>query len=116
MGNNQQKYINITSHNQQGGITANEVSISTPPPRHVNDEFIKNLKQRLPGKNETIKIYAIANHPEAFHFASEIRDLLINMGYGDVSFSSLVTPAPYVGNVVESRKGGGINITIGPIC
>ncbi|MFA5855622.1 MAG: hypothetical protein WC846_05125 [Candidatus Gracilibacteria bacterium] len=112
MDNNQQS-INVTSYFQQGGITANQVSIGIKNDRHLNDQFKVNLKPHLPKKEETIEISAIMNDYEAFQFAEEIKDFLSKEGYKTGGVYSTIYARPPVGNIIEPRKQGGIKIIIG---
>jgi len=113
MSDDDSKIINVTSHDQKGGITAYQVNFNTKKERHINEEFKVNLNPHLPKKNETIEVNATMSDPEAYQFASEIKSFLEGEGYEVKGVSHVMYARPPVGNIIEQRKEGGIKIIIG---
>ena len=70
--------INVTSFNQQGGITAGHVNIG-PQPRHLNAQGAKQLAQALP-KDKKVNVTCIMDDGEGFQFATEIKKHLVSVG------------------------------------
>ena len=71
--------VNITSHNQTGGITAHTVNVGRPQ-RAIDDDCRNNLLNGIPG-DRPVAIRALLGDTEAITFAEQIRALLIANGY-----------------------------------
>lgn len=79
---NTQSPINISSTNQTGGITAQNVHISSmKPQRKLNDVVKLEIINRLPVKNEIIRIYSAMGDREATNLGQQIKDFLLENGY-----------------------------------
>ncbi len=84
------KDINVTSHNQSGGITAYSVNIITGgEQRKLTEDSKSELLRRL-DKNKKIYIYSVAGNSESNNLATEIMEYLISQSY-NVSFCVLMT-------------------------
>jgi len=70
----------VTSHGQQGGITAHSVHIAKPPPRTLVEGMKAELLQKLP-RDKPVSVEAPVGDQEAIHLASKIRAFLATSGY-----------------------------------
>lgn len=83
--------FNVTSNNQQGGLTVGQLNVGVPP-RHLTDE----IKGQLVGvlQKKKIKFLVINGNAEANQYAIEISTFLKSKGWEvDPSFGFLMTPA-----------------------
>ncbi len=104
--------VNVTSHNQQGGITANQVNIGLPP-RLLTLSLQNQLLSYLQSKTEPIDITSIMGDSESFKFANEINSFLKSQGYISVgSVAQSVFNKPMVGQFID-RDSSGVKIVIG---
>ena len=112
---NNEKGINVTSHNQSGGITAYKVNFNIGnQPRVFNQEMAKTLKKYLPmDKSKVINMEAVAMDQEALRFAIEIRSYLIKEGYAVDKIMLVMKPVPVFGQIINKRADGGVDIIIG---
>ena len=104
--------FNITSHGQQGGITAGQVNFGNQQ-RNFNDEVAKSLKPHLPSKEKTIDLVAVMGDGEAFQFANQIKSYLEENNYMVDGVSQVVFLLPVKGLHVEETKDESIKIIIG---
>ena len=111
--NHNSNIINVTSFNQKGGITANQVNIGIKRDRHINEILKRELRSHLQEKDQIIEISAIINDPEAFQFADEIKIFLEQEDYRVKGVHSTMYARPPIGNIIEARNQGGIKIIIG---
>lgn len=73
--------VNVTSHNQTGGITAGSVHFA-PPSRNLAN--MHHLREQLLGdldKARSLSILAIAGDNEAYDFALQVSQFLFQNGY-----------------------------------
>ena len=104
--------VNVTSHNQNGGITANQVNIGAIP-RKLDNNIQNQLLGFLQDKNERIEISSILGDPESFEFASQINNFLKSQGYLSVDgVNQSVYTKPVVGQFLN-RDSTGVKILIG---
>ncbi len=105
--------FNVTSHNQQGGITAGEVNIGNTP-RTFNQKVTAALQARLPSeKSKTIVITAVLGDQEAFQFAEQIKEYLLSQGWKVDGVNQAAYSRPVVGQIIQPKPDGGIEIIIG---
>lgn len=107
-----QPMINVSSTNQSGGITANQVNIGAIP-RNLDENLKNQLLENLKNKSEKIDIASVMGDSEAFRFANQINDFLKNQGYLNVEgVSQAVYSKPMIGQYLN-RDTKGIKIIIG---
>ena len=74
------KHIHVTSHGQQGGITAYQVNIE-PGDRVLTEASAEQLDSQLAQESfDTINLVAVWGDQEAFRLASQIKNHLISKG------------------------------------
>ena len=101
--------FNVTSNNQQGGITAGQVNIGTPQ-RHLTE----GLKQQLENfRDKKIGITTVMGDAEAIQFGYEIKDYLEQNGYDFTSIAQGVFSGPIKGQSIREEKDGNITLIIG---
>lgn len=104
MDNSNNQTINVTSFNQQGGITANQVILSQPN-RHFVGEIKDKFLQRLPNdKNRTIRITSVMGDEEAFAFADEIKNYLIEEGFTVEGVNRGIFDRPMIGQFIKNES------------
>ncbi|WAT17114.1 hypothetical protein OZN62_09210 [Aurantiacibacter sp. MUD11] len=69
----------VTSHNQSGGITAQNVNVGKIQ-RRMSPRIANEMLQSLP-KDRAIRVEALLGDAEAIRYATEIRDFLKANGY-----------------------------------
>jgi len=111
--NRENKTFNVKSFNQQGGITAGEVNIGSIP-RTFNQQVAASLQPHLPlDKNKTIRITSVMGDQEAFQFAEQIKKYLLSQKWKVVGVDQAVYSGPVIGQIVEPKQDGGLEIIIG---
>jgi len=93
--------VNITSHNQSGGITAHTVNLG-PQDRVLSDNAASQLDTELskhPGKK--ISVTSVLGDPEAFKFATQIMVYLKEQGYDVDGVNQAVYTAPVRGQHIR---------------
>ena len=104
--------VNVTSNNQNGGITANQVNIGSMP-RTLDINTERQLLSFLNSKNERIDINSVMGDAESFQFANQINDFLKSQGFTKVDgVSQSVFSKPVVGQFMN-RDSAGVQILIG---
>jgi len=104
--------VNVTSNNQNGGITANQVNIGSIP-RNLDLNTQRQLLSFLNSKNERIDINSVMGDAESFQFANQINDFLKAQGFTKVDgVSQSVFTKPVVGQFMN-RDSSGVKILIG---
>ena len=104
--------VNVTSNNQSGGITANQVNIgSIPPTLDINTK--RQLLSFLNSKDERIDINSVMGDGESFQFANQINDFLKSQGFTKVDgVAQSVFMKPVIGQFMN-RDSSGVKILIG---
>ena len=104
--------VNITSHNQSGGITAHTVNVGLPP-RRIDAAFVAQLRQYIPGPAE-VDVTAVMGDGEAFDFASQIFEHLKSRPEITVTGvdQTIVTP-PVKGTAVQQQPNGKFVVHVG---
>lgn len=112
--NKQQPSINVTSHNQQGGITAYQVNIQKGD-RQLTENAATQLKKYLANKTfSKIDVVAVMGDGEAFRLASQVKNFLVSQGYSVEGVGQAVFSAPVQGQIIEPPNSQGvIKIIIG---
>ena len=96
--------VNVTSYNQQGGITANQVNIGSQP-RILNPEVQNQLLQILESKKgQKITIVSIMGDGEAFSFATQIKNYLIEQGHIISGVDQSVYTEPVMGQIFNPER------------
>lgn len=110
----EKKQINVTSHNQQGGITAYQVNVQ-PGDRILDDRLAAQLRSLIDEQQfNGIRVTAVMGDQEAFGFASQIKNYLAGEGYSVDGVNQAVYSAPVKGqNINPAGDDGILNIVIG---
>lgn len=104
--------VNVTSNNQNGGITANQVNIGSIP-RNLDMNTQRQLQLFLSVKDEKIDINSVMGDAESFQFANQINDYLKSQGFTKVDgVSQSVFTKPVIGQFMK-RDNSGVKILIG---
>ncbi len=104
--------VNVSSNNQSGGITANQVNFEAIP-RKLNESIANQLLSNLHDKNENISITSVMGDGEAFRYASEITTFLKGKGFNRVDgVSQAVFTKPVLGQFFD-RDSTGVKIVVG---
>ena len=99
---NESDQYNVTSYNQQGGITAGQVNVGRPP-RHLDESSRAKLMAWL-SKGKEVRVVAVVGDRETFQLATEINDFLLAEGYeanGVTQSMIIASDGPYTGVRVE---------------
>jgi len=88
--------FNVTSNNQSGGITAGVVNVE-PQTRHIDAVLVNQLQQILPDKTKTVTVTSVMGDGEAFSFATQIKDFLVQQGYDVNGVNQSIFTAPVIG-------------------
>jgi hypothetical protein len=104
--------VNVTSHNQSGGITANQVNIGLIP-RVLDINIQRQLLSFLNSKDEKIEINSVMGDAESFQFANQINNFLKSQGFKKIDgVSQSIFNKPVVGQFMD-RDSFGVKILIG---
>jgi hypothetical protein len=107
----EKKTVNVTSHNQSGGITAGEVNIyGSKPARHLTTQDLEHFRRIPAGANVTV--VAPIGDAEAIGFADEIAGWLRTNGWPGVMNQDVMRYPPMVGQKVIVN-GNEVQILIG---
>ncbi len=114
MSNENQRPIHIESHNQQGGITAYNVTIQ-PGDRQLTPNVGQQVKDLLnKTKFKTIEVNAVMGDGEAFRFATQIKNYLNSEGFDVQGVNQVVYANAPQGQIIETPKDEGmVKIIIG---
>ncbi len=88
--------FNVTSNNQSGGITAGVVNVG-PQPRNIDTGLVNQLQRMLPDRTKTVTLTAVMGDGEAFSFATQIKNFLVERGYEVNGVNQSVFNAPVIG-------------------
>lgn len=100
----EKKKINVTSYNQSGGITANQVNIGSQP-RTLNFEVQNQLQQILSGKKgQTLTVVSVMGDGEAFNFVTQIKNYLTQQGHTISGVDQAVYSQPVIGQAFNPDK------------
>ena len=106
----------VVSHGQSGGITAHTVNLA-PQPR-VLDEYGKRMLLTKVPRNYVVKINCPFGDTEAFDFAKQIKDFLIDNGFqiasGGISRSIRQPPAESGVTILGHIPSSEAEIIVGP--
>ncbi|WP_316769940.1 hypothetical protein [Pedobacter frigiditerrae] len=98
--------VTITSNNQQGGITAQHVSIGKIQ-RIMAEQLKQAFFKQIPDKGHKITVNAMMGDAEGYKFASEIYAWLKSNGWTNVDGVGQVIYTPtYFGESVEKNPNG----------
>jgi hypothetical protein len=101
--------FNVASHNQSGGITAGVVNVG-PQPRKIDAGLMSQLTQILPEKTKKVTVTTIMGDGEAFAFATQIKDYLVQQGYDVNGVNQAVFSEPLFGQQFDPNT---LTLTIG---
>ena len=111
--------IFVTSHNQQGGITANQVNIGRPPPRDLRRasqaELDDILKVMEPHRDKNIGVTVSVNDAETQNFANQLRVFLGDNGFRvgpGIAIGIFSAPQPPLS--IDSRRENEATVIVGP--
>ncbi|TMU57118.1 hypothetical protein [Flagellimonas algicola] len=105
-----QQVINVTSNNQQGGITAGVVNVSSQP-RKFTQEAQSQLLQLLNGKTgQTVTVTCTMGDGEAFSYATQIKTFLESKNFPVNGVNQAVYSQPVMGQNFNPDK---LEIVIG---
>ena len=100
--------IYVTSHNQQGGITAYQVNLQ-PGDRVLNENDSRQLEQLLAGETfASISVTAVMGDQEALRFASQIKNFLTSKGRTVTGVDQALYTSPVQGQIVERAGDDGV--------
>ena len=101
-------HIQVTSYNQQGGITAYQVVLERGD-RILTDPVANQLESVLSQESfNTIDLVAVWGDQEAFRFASQINNYLTDQGYNVKGVSQAAFSQPVQGQIVEKPDSSGV--------
>lgn len=107
-----QPIFNVTSNNQQGGITAGQVNIGTPT-RHLEGEYKVELDKALPTDKEKGIIISHVNDSEAKLFAYEVKNYLEKNGYRVLDIRTIQAGDPIKGWGFGQEENRNMRLFIG---
>lgn len=118
MTNDRDKYtVNITSHGQQGGITAHTVNIG-PQQRSLSSPNAAALKQQILtqlSRAKPITVFCIMGDTEGYYFGMEIHAFMkangFTMAEPDGISQGVFTPPPK--GLSVNDKGSAIDFLVG---
>lgn len=87
--------VRITSYNQQGGITAQNVNIGAVA-RHINDGLRRQITQMIP-RTQKVVVSAALGDGEAYQLAHEIMVFMQQQGYSVEGINQSVWMPPIEG-------------------
>lgn len=98
--------FNITSNDQQGGITAGVVNIFQKASIELSDENKQQIAEALKNKNNTIHVsLQSGSGSELVQFASNIKSFLIQQGYTNVlGVHTIMGFSPFKGVNIENKS------------
>ncbi len=109
---NIEEIINVTSHNQSGGITAGKVTFGSSP-RRLTPDVITQLEKYLPSdETKVIDITAVMGDQEAFQYAEQIKTYIESKGRNVNGVNQAIFDRPVKGQIIEPTANG-IKIIIG---
>lgn len=110
--NMSENIFNVTSNNQQGGITAGQININSSQQRHLSEAMKKQLEVY---KDKRIIVKSTFGDAESYQFAEEIKEYLKQNGFNvDLSLSSQdFFEKPIAGQEIFDNKDGLIYLYIG---
>jgi len=102
--NKDEQNIYVTSYDQQGGITANQVNIGSQP-RVLNDR----LKIQLDGlaeinKDKVITVTSVMGDGEAFQFATQVKEYLESQNWEVKGVNQAVYSKPIMGQTINPES------------
>lgn len=101
---NEDKNINISSYNQSGGITAYNVNIG-PQDRKLTEDFGEQLIQEIEKRpDKEIEILHEMGDGEAYRFAKQVRNFLIEKGYNPKGVNFVAYAEPIEGQVFKETN------------
>ena len=107
------KKIEVTSHNQQGGITAYQVNIQ-PGDRQLTQSAAEQLESKLIDFEFTvIEVNAVMGDGEAFRFASQIKNFLVSKDLPIKGVNQVAYTVPVQGQKIEQHQAGLVRIIVG---
>lgn len=88
--------VTVTSINQQGGITANNVNLGNPQ-RMLTTKFSSDLDNKLKQLGaKGIYIFHVSGDSESYNYANQINDYLISNGWtSEVGSTIFENPEPF---------------------
>lgn len=105
--------VNVTSNNQTGGITAQNVAIGKFVPE-LTEQLKESILSNIDDKNKNIRISYISGVENSMELAFKIKQFLESSGYLNISFSMMMSGSIPKGIICE-KKNGEIRLVVGEI-
>ena len=106
------KNIFVTSHNQQGGVTAHTVNFG-PTARSMNEQLGEQIKKNIP-TSAKIKVTAVLGDGEAYGFANQVFEWLKGNGYSKAEgVDQAVYSQPVMGQNINKKSENEFELIIG---
>jgi hypothetical protein len=115
--NNKGSVFNISSDNQQGGITAGIVNIFQKAKIELSDKNKQQIAEALGNKNNTVHVsLQTGGSSELIQFAEDIKSFLIKAGYTNVAgVHQIMGFSPFKGVNIEKKTATESVIFIGSL-
>jgi hypothetical protein len=94
--------VRISSYNQQGGITAQNVHVGGPA-RHLDEDVKRQIREMIP-KEQKVVVSAALGDGESFVFAQEIKDYMGAAGYDVDGVNQSVWMPPIKGQAINNQS------------
>lgn len=94
--------VNITSYNQLGGITAQNVHIGAPQ-RHVDGGLKQQIREMIP-KEQKVVVMGTMGDGESLGFAQEVLDYMTEAGFNVEGLTQAVWTKPLRGQALVKDK------------
>ena len=109
--------FNVTSNDQQGGITAGIVNIFQKAKIELSNENKQQIIEALKNKNNTIHVsLQSGGGSELTQFAEEVKSFLIREGYTNVlGVHQIMGFSPFKGVNIEKKTNTELVIFIGSL-
>ncbi|HWA10064.1 MAG TPA: hypothetical protein VG838_11485 [Opitutaceae bacterium] len=99
----QPQNVNVTSINQSGGITAQNVNLGVPP-RQIDAGLASQIVSIM-GGNKKANVAAALGDAEAYQFAAKVKDFLSNKGFEVDGVDQAVWMPPVMGQAAHVKDG-----------
>lgn len=117
MSQNNGNAFNVTSSNQQGGITAGIVNIFQRAKIELSSEHKQQIIESLKNKNNTIHVsLQSGGGSELVQFAQDIKSFLVQRGYTNVlGVHTIMGLSPFRGVTIDKKSDTESVIFIGSL-
>ena len=116
----EERKVEVTSHNQMGGITAYQVNIG-PTDRRLTEKVAGNIKTLLgKTKYQAVEIVSLMGDAEAERYATQIKNYLADQGikaaggiFGAIIKQGMTVERPDNDGIIRIKVGGRPQADIG---